>query len=254
MSVFPVCSGKISNPIFRLDFSLRMTHISHGHRFSLHPSPTCPARICSAWIIPSASQPSSHNCWAPRDYFPLPNGFHIRGKALNSLLHKGTATLSRKQMLQEHKCHEIPQLLFPEQKRKSIPKAPVSWALSLTSTEGNPASPSFADGLKLIISASARSPQDFQGWGQQGRCLWKQRETTKSPGRMDGRGGGELLWLRKGKGLVERNAIKAPWRQKRVMERSVPFNNALFFLVQMKYLATSTGRVQLEVNDQTGGP
>lgn len=55
-------------------------------------------------------------------------------------------------MLQEHKCHEIPQLLFPEQKKKSIPKAPVSWALSLTSTEGNPASPSFADGLKLIIS------------------------------------------------------------------------------------------------------
>lgn len=75
-------------------------------------------------------QPSSHNCWAPRDYFPLPNGFHIRGKALNSLLHKGTATLSRKQMPQEHKCHEIPQLLFPEQKRKSIPKAPVPWALS----------------------------------------------------------------------------------------------------------------------------
>lgn len=80
-----------------------------------------------------------------------------------------------------------------------------------------------------IISASARSPQDFEGWGQQGRCLWKHRETTESPGRMEGRGGGELLWLRKGKGLVERNAIKAPWRQNRVMERSVPFNNALFF-------------------------
>lgn len=42
------------------------------------------------------------------------------------------------------------------------------------------------------------------------------------------RGGGELLWFRKGKGLVERNTIKAPWGQSRVMERSVPFNNALF--------------------------
>lgn len=99
------------------------------------------------------------------------------------------------------------------------------------------------------------APRTFRDEGSRAGVCGNKRETTKSPGRMDGRGGGELLWLRKGKGLVERNAIKAPWRQNRVMERSVPFNNALFFfLVQMKYLATSTGRVQLEVNDQTGGP
>lgn len=109
-----------------------MTPISHGHRFSLHRSPTRPARISLPELsVPqpwASAQPplSSHNCWAPRAYFPLPRGFQTRGKALNYLLHKETAALPIKQMLQEHQCHEIPQLLFPGKKWKSIPKAPVS--------------------------------------------------------------------------------------------------------------------------------
>lgn len=157
MLVLPACSGKISNPIFRLHFFLRMTH-----RFSLHSSPTCPARISVPELSPQCHSLgplhslSSHNCWAPQDYFPFPNRFQIRAKALNSLLHKGTATLPIKQMLQEHKCHEIPQLPLPRAEEEIHSQG------SQASTEGNPASPSSADGPKLI-SAPARSHQDCQG-------------------------------------------------------------------------------------------
>lgn len=224
MLVFPTCSGKISNPILRLG----MTHISH---FTASLSITHPRVQHGSLCL---NYPLSATALGFRGLFPT--------SIQSSDQRKGTELPAPQRS--SHSPYKPKSLSSSSQSRNAFPRLLLCPGISPNQHRGKP---STADGRELIISVMP----GLSGTRAAGQVSV---ETQKPPGRMDGRGGGELLWLRKGKGLVERNAIKAPWRQNRVMERSVPFNNALFFLVQMKYLATSTGRVQLEVKDQTGGP